>query len=355
MIKARLAYREFEFLRPAATSRGTYLRKKVYYIILYHTDDPTIAGIGECSLFRGLSYDDKKGFENRLQQTIDRINQGEYGLDSTLTDWPSISFALETAWKDIRVNGSKLLFPSGFTEGRDSIGINGLIWMGSREDIIRQIREKLEEGFTCLKLKVGNLNLDDELDILELLRKDYPADELEIRLDANGAFKPRQALELLKILSDFDLHSIEQPIPAGHPEQMASLCEASPVPIALDEELIGKHTTPLRRKTLDVIRPKFLVLKPGLLGGLSSCAEWIRLAGETGTRWWITSSLETNIGLNAIAQWTYTLQNKMAQGLSTGSLYLSNIPSPLYLSGERLYFDPGRNWDLSGLNEAVRP
>jgi o-succinylbenzoate synthase len=352
MIKARIAYRDFQFLRPAITSRGTYLNKKVYYIILYHTDDPSIAGIGECSLFRGLSFDDKKGFEIRLQQTIDRINKGDYGVDASLTDWPSIGFALETAWKDIRVNGSKILFPSGFTEGKDSIGINGLIWMGSREEIIKQIREKLEDGFTCLKLKIGAMSFDDELEILQMLRKDYPAEDLEIRVDANGAFKPRQAPEILKILSDYDLHSIEQPIPPGHTEAMAELCFSSPVPIALDEELIGRHTTPERRKILDTIRPRYIVLKPGLLGGLAACAEWIRLAGEAGTDWWITSALETNIGLNAISQWTYTLQSPMVQGLSTGSLYLSNIPSPLYLYGERLYYDPDRNWDLSGLNGA---
>lgn len=352
MIKARIVYRDFDFLRPATTSRGTFLHKKVYYIILYHTDDPSIAGIGECSLFRGLSFDDNKGFELRLQQTIDRINQGDYGLDASLTDWPSISFGLETAWKDIRVNGSKILFPSGFTEGKDSIGINGLIWMGSREEIIRQIRQKLEEGFSCLKLKVGELMFEDELEILEMLRKEHPPDELEIRVDANGAFKPRQALEMIKVLSDYDLHSIEQPIPAGHPEIMAALCASSPIPIALDEELIGKHNTSVKRKILEIIRPQYLVLKPGLLGGITSCAEWIRLANEMGTRWWITSALETNIGLNVIAQWTFTLKNSIAQGLSTGSLYRTNIPSPLYLFGERLYYDPDRNWDLSALNEA---
>jgi o-succinylbenzoate synthase len=355
MIKARIAYRDFQFLHPATTSRGTFLNKKVYYLILYHTDDPTIAGIGECSLFRGLSFDDRKGFEIRLQQVIDRINLGDYGLDATLVEWPSISFALETAWKDIRVNGSKILFPSGFTNGKDSIGINGLIWMGSREEIIKQIREKLEDGFTCLKLKLGALSFDEELDILQMLRKDYPPEDLEIRVDANGAFKPKAAMEILKILSDYDLHSIEQPIPPGHTEAMASLCLNSPIAIALDEELIGKHTTSEKRKILETIKPQYIVLKPGLLGGMSACAEWIRLAGIAGTDWWITSSLETNIGLNAISQWTYTLQNPMTQGLSTGSLYVSNIPSPLYLYGDRLCYDPDRNWDLSDLSGSYYP
>jgi o-succinylbenzoate synthase len=351
MIKARIAYREFEFLRPATTSRGTFHHKKVYFIVLYHTDDPSIAGIGECSLFPGLSHDDNKGFEARLKQTVDRINEGEYGSDPGLADWPSIGFALETAWKDIRVMGTKIFYPSGFTEGKDAIDINGLIWIGSREDISRQIRQKIEDGFTCLKIKIGALKFDDELEILESLRKEYPADELEIRVDANGAFKPRQALEMIKILSAYKLHSIEQPIPPGHTDTLAALCESSPVPIALDEELIGKHTSLERRKLLEAIRPQYLVLKPGLLGGLAACSEWIRMAGERNIGWWITSTLETNIGLNAIAQWTYTLKSPMTHGLSTGSLYVANIPSPLYLYGERLCYDPERNWDLSGFNE----
>jgi len=351
MIKARIAYQEFQFLRPANTSRGTYLKKGVHFIILYHTDEPSIAGIGECSMFPGLSFDDNKGFVTRLKQTIERINQDDYGADPGLSDWPSINFAIEIAWKDIRVNGSKVLYPSRFTEGKDSIGINGLIWMGSREEILKQIRHKLEDGFSCLKLKVGALHFDDELELLENLRKEYPADDLEIRVDANGAFKPRQAPEMIKRLSDFDIHSIEQPIPRGHTETMAALCANSPIPIALDEELIGRQTLHDRRMIMDLIKPQYIVLKPGLLGGLASCAEWIRLARESETGWWITSSLETNIGLNAIAQWTYTLKNTMAQGLSTGSLFAGNIHSPLYLYGERLYYDPEMKWDLSVFNE----
>jgi len=351
MIKARIAYREFRFQRPATTSRGTYTKKGVNFIVLYHTDEPSIAGIGECSLMPGLSIDDHKGFAIRLQQAVDRINQGDYGADSTLLDWPSINFALETAWKDIRMNGSKILYPSSFTEGKDSIGINGLIWLGTREEMAKQIRHKLEDGFTCLKLKIGSLRFDEELEILESLRKEYPADELEIRVDANGAFRPRQAPEVLKRLSDFKIHSIEQPIPKGHLDTMAALCASSPVPIALDEELIGRHTLHDRRMVLETVKPQYLVLKPGLLGGLTSCNEWIRLARENQTGWWITSSLEANIGLNAIAQWTYTLKSPMVHGLSTGSLFEDNIGAPLYLYGERLYYDPDVKWDLSVFNE----
>lgn len=335
------------FQRPAATSRGTYLTKKVNFIVLYHTDDPSIAGIGECSLFPGLSYDDVKGFKHKLAQVIDRINQGDYFSDSSLTEWPSINFALETAWKDIRANGSKLLYPSGFTEGKDSLWINGLIWMSDKAEMIRQIRQKLNDGFTCLKIKIGALDLREEIEVLKFIREHCNAEELEIRVDANGAFAKSEALEVIKILSDYNLHSIEQPIAAGHPDEMARICELSSIPVALDEELIGKHNMISRIKLLETVKPKYIVLKPGLLGGLASVKDWISLAKERNIGWWITSSLETNIGLNAIAQWTYTLQNQIYHGLSTGSLYNNNIRSPLYLHGERLYYDPERKWDLS--------
>jgi o-succinylbenzoate synthase len=352
MIKAKVLYSDFHFQRPASTSRGTYLSKKVSFIVLYHSDDPSIAGIGECSLFSGLSYDDVRGFRAKLDKTIDRINQGDYYADVSLTDWPSIHFALETAWKDLRVNGTKILYPSGFTEGKDSIWINGLIWMADKADMIRQIRQKLNDGFTCLKLKIGAIDLREELEVLRFIREHCNAEELEIRVDANGAFSPKEALELLKVLSDFNLHSIEQPISAGHLEDLARLCELSPIPIALDEELIGRHTMASRRKLFETFKPHYLVLKPGLLGGLSACNDWIKLASEFNTGWWITSSLETNIGLNAIAQWTYTLQNQIYHGLSTGSLYNNNIRSPLYLHGERLYFEPERKWDLTIFEQA---
>jgi o-succinylbenzoate synthase len=347
MIQAKSVILDFKFQRPAVTSRGTHKSKKVYFIILYHSDDPTLAGVGECSLFPGLSYDDVKGFDQKLLQTIERINKGDLYGDSTLTEWPSINFALETAWNDLRANGSKIFYPSGFTEGKDSIGINGLIWMSDKTEMIHQIRQKLNDGFTCLKLKIGAIDFREEMEVLKFIRENCSAEELEIRVDANGAFTSTEAPEVIKILSEFHLHSIEQPIAPHHVEEMAKLCESSPIPIALDEELIGKHSATARRKILDTIKPQYLVLKPGLLGGLAACKEWISLAKEFQSGWWITSSLETNIALNAIAQWTYTIENHIYHGLSTGSLYQNNIKSPLYLHGERLCFDPERKWDLS--------
>jgi o-succinylbenzoate synthase len=351
MIRAKIVYREFRFQRPATTSRGTYLSKKIHFILLYHTDDPSAAGIGECTLFPGLSFDNVKGFKEKLNHAVDRINQGDYLADPGMSDWPSINFALETAWKDLRTMGSKIHYPSDFTEGKDGIDINGLIWMDTKEEMIRQIRQKLSDGFTCLKMKIGALDLEEEFEVLKFIRSYCGADELEIRLDANGAFRPSQALDIIKMLSDFDLHSIEQPIAPGHPDALARLCELSPVPIALDEELIGKQNPAQKRKVLDNIKPQYLVLKPGLLGGINACKDWIDLAKERNIGWWITSSLETNIALNAIAQWTYTLKRSVYHGLSTGSLFTNNVPSPLYLSGEKLYYDPDVKWNLSCFDE----
>ena len=347
MIKARSIYKEFAFSRPANTSRGTFLKKTVLYILLYQSDDPYTIGIGECSLLPGLSFDDTREFPEKLNQIIHRINQGEHIVESTLTDLPSIAFALETARNDLRVKGSKLLYPSNFTKGKDPIRINGLIWMDNKEEMMCQIGQRLEDGFTCLKLKIGALNFEEELDLLRYLRKQFSSDILEVRVDANGAFKPGEALEYIKYLAEYDLHSIEQPIPAGHIDSMANLCAFSPIPIALDEELIGIHSISAKKKLLETIRPHYLVLKPGLLGGIASCKEWIELAMEYKTDWWITSALESNIGLNAIAQWTYTLNNPIAQGLSTGSLYTDNILSPLSRYGDKLFYDQDRSWDLS--------
>ncbi len=347
MIKAVTRYKEFKFRQAAATSRGTFHSKKVYFLVLYDDKQPFINGVGECSVFPGLSMDDIDGFEKKLNEIVDLINRGWYNLKSPIYLYPSINFAIETAMKDLEQKGSKILYPSAFTEGKDSIRINGLIWMGLADKMQRQIDMKLESGCSCLKLKVGALKMDEEYALLAKLRKRYSVDDLEIRLDANGAFQPEEALEILYRLSDLGIHSVEQPILPSQLEEMAALCETSPIPIALDEELIGKHPRENKWQLLKLINPQYIVLKPGLLGGISSCSEWIELAEEMKIGWWITSSLETNIGLNAIAQWTYTLKNPLAQGLGTGSLFENNIDSPLALTGEKLYYFPRKKWDLS--------
>jgi len=347
MIKAQIIHREFDYRRPATTSRGTYTRKSVYFILLHHDGEPEIKGIGECSLFPGLSFDDVGDFPGKLNQVVEQINRGEYDFEKPLYQFPSIEFALETALADLDKKGRKVLYPSDFTDGKDTIRINGLIWMGNRMDMEKQISEKLEQGFGCLKMKIGAIDFDQELDVLTQIRNTFPPSVLELRVDANGAFSPAEAKEKIKRLSDLSIHSIEQPIRQGQRNEMEKLCEKPAVPVALDEELIGVYSKNKKKELLEKIRPQFIILKPGLLGGTRACEQWIETARKLDIGWWITSALETNIGLNAIAQWTYTLGNKMPHGLSTGALFENNITSPLLLKSENLYYDQSRAWDLS--------
>jgi L-alanine-DL-glutamate epimerase-like enolase superfamily enzyme len=245
--------------------------------------------------------------------------------------------------------GSNILYPSAFTNGSAAIKINGLIWMGTNAEMFQQIEKKLQEGFTCLKLKIGAINFEEEVSLLQYIRDNFSANILELRVDANGAFNVNEASEKLKLLSNFNLHSIEQPVKAGQYNTMASLCSISPLPIALDEELIGINSFNEKRNLLVTISPQYIILKPSLLGGFSACEEWITIANELNIGWWVTSALESNIGLNAIAQWTYTLKNTMPQGLGTGQLYTNNFDSPLTLRGEFLYHLPNINWQYNNL------
>ena len=347
MIKAVIRYKEFRFVIPAVTSRGTLISKPVYFLILYDDSRPFTYGIGECSLFPGLSMDDVPEYKKKLEEIVNLINKGWFNLNVPLYSYPSINFAIETALRDLEQKGSKILYPSAFTEGKYPIHINGLIWMGSIPEMNAQINQKLELGFHCLKLKIGALDFDDEYELISRIRKRYKVEDLEIRLDANGAFRSNEALEYLYRLSDLDIHSIEQPILPSQLDEMAILCETSPIPIALDEELIGKYPLENKQQLLKIVNPRYIVLKPGLLGGINSCLEWIEAANEQEIGWWVTSSLETNIGLNVIAQWTYTLKNPMVQGLGTGTMFVNNIESPLALVGEKLYYFPRKKWNLS--------
>jgi o-succinylbenzoate synthase len=345
MIKAVIRNKEFKFRQPATTSRGVLLKKHVFFVILYDTDNPLHRGIGECSLFPGLSMDDVTNFDKKLSEIVNMINKGWFNFKTPLRDWPSINFAIETAHRDLESGGLRILFPSEFTEGKDTILINGLIWMGTKEVMLRQIDDKINLGFHCIKLKIGALKFDEEYAIIRSIRQKFTSKVLEIKVDANGAFSTKEALEKLKRLAELDLHSIEQPILPSQIDEMAALCFSSPLPVALDEELIGKYPLENKRMLLKMIQPQYIVLKPGILGGIKSCEEWISIANEMNIGWWITSALETNIGLNAIAQWTYTLKNPMPQGLSTGSLFENNINSPLASIGEKLYYFPRKKWD----------
>ncbi len=347
-------YKKFtlNFNRPGTTSRGTLHTRDVYYIYVYEEhSEGNIMGIGEAAPLWGLSVESENGFEEKIKEVCQNINQYDQYLFGDLTHYPSIQFALETALIDLYNGGNRIIFDSKFTQGMVPMPINGLIWMGKVHDMLVQVNEKLELGFNCLKFKVGALDFKEEILLLQHIRESFSAEELEIRLDANGAFKPNDALRKLEQLSVFDIHSLEQPIKAGDWDTMADICRDSPIPVALDEELIGIFDVEVKRELLETILPSYIILKPSLLGGISSSSDWIQIADELGVGWWVTSALESNIGLNAIAQWNFTLNNPMYSGLGTGKLFENNIQSPLYLKGELMYYNPDIKWNLSPIFE----
>ena len=344
MLKATFIKHTLTFKQPSGTSRGILKTKDSWFIIIWEENNPEIKGIGECSIIQGLSPDNLDQYEDKLQFICDNINDKEALLEEII-DFPSIQFGLETALLDLKAEGNKQLFRSHFVRLGQPITINGLIWMGDKSFMLQQVKTKLEAGFKCLKLKIGAINFEEELEILKSIRKEYNADILELRVDANGAFSPENALEKLEILSKFDLHSIEQPIKQGQMAEMAKLCEESPIAIALDEELIGISAMADKRWLLEKIQPHYIILKPSLIGGIKGTNEWIEAAGEISIPWWITSALESNIGLNAIAQYTSTFNNPLPQGLGTGQLYTNNIDCPLTLKGDQLTYDLNKSWD----------
>ncbi len=345
MIKADFLKRDLIFRFPAGTSRGVLLQKPSWFIYLRNKNNPAQRGIGECSVIPGLSPEHTEKTEQKIGQICKSINNGEYDFSKPVKGFPSINFGLETALKDYHALGSKILYPSNFTSGKDGILINGLIWMGDSRTMLNQVQQKLKDGFRCIKLKIGAINFDDELKILKCIRNEYRPEDVEIRVDANGAFRFEKAREVLDRLAELNVHSIEQPIPPSNAEQMAELCKTAPVPIALDEELIKTRTTEEKRNLIETIKPQYLILKPSLLGGFQEAGEWIKIAESNAAGWWVTSALESNIGLNAIAQWTFTLKTTIPQGLGTGGLFKNNIESPLEINAEKLFYNSSKNWD----------
>jgi len=332
------------FKQASGTSRGILKTKDTWFITITSEGK---TGIGECGMFKGLSIDDRPDFEGKLKWACTNINKGLEFLISELTEFPSIQFGLEMAFKSLQSQDKFDLFPSEFTRGNASVSINGLIWMGSEAFMKQQIKDKIAAGFNCIKLKIGAIDFQKEIDLLKSIRKQFTSKDIELRVDANGAFSPNEALEKLKRLSELDLHSIEQPIKQGQIDDMASLCEQTPLPIALDEELIGVFHVTKKTELLQTIRPQYIILKPTLIGGFKGSDEWITSAEENGIGWWITSALESNIGLNAIAQYTYKTKNKMPQGLGTGSLFTNNFESPLYVENGRLQYNKTKNWKIN--------
>lgn len=335
-----------DFKRPSGTSRGVLTQKETWFIIL---EKEGKKGIGECGILRTLSIDDRPDYEEKLKWVCQNIHLGVDELWEKLIEFPSIQFGIEMAFLSLESKNPFELFPSKFTSGQKNMEINGLVWMGEESFMKAQIEEKLAQGFRCIKLKIGAIDFEKELGLLRFIRKHFDEKTIEIRVDANGAFSLNEALGKLNQLSDFKLHSIEQPIAKNHTDSMAELCKVAHLPIALDEELIGVFLIDEKRKLLEKIKPQFIILKPSLVGGFRGTQEWIDVAESLQIDWWITSALESNIGLNAIAQWTFTLQNPMPQGLGTGGLYTNNFDCPLEVTDGQLNYNPSLNWDVSQL------
>lgn len=336
--KIEIIPRLLHFKQPAGTSRGVYTTRKVWYLHFTSSEIPGRVGIGECAPLPDLSCDAIPDYEAVLSNACRRIEMDNGRLNTeVLRNYPSILFGLETAVRHFLV-GNWALWNTRFSRGEAGIPINGLIWMGDYGKMLEQIEAKMKNGFRCIKLKIGAINFEEELALLRHIRSHFSAKEIELRVDANGAFAPADAMEKLKRLAELDLHSIEQPIRAGQWEEMARLTSDSPLPIALDEELIGCNTLEEKKRLLAFIRPQYIILKPSLHGGISGGEEWITEAEKLNIGWWITSALESNIGLNAIAQWCATFYNPLPQGLGTGMLFTDNVAMPLEIKKDCLWF-----------------
>ena len=372
MYKIEISERTLHFKQPAGTSRGVYTTRHSYYLTLTSDEMPGVEGVGECATLPDLSCDAKPEYEMTLRQVCQMVEQmGRIPYDM-IRAYPSITFGLETAFASFFDAAKKFLeivpaegassssemlkqkgvsvpagmenltdlFDSPFGRGEEGITINGLVWMGTYEEMLARLEEKLQAGFHCVKLKIGAIDFFKELDLIKRIRDVYTKEQVELRVDANGGFLPENAMSQLEALAKYDIHSIEQPIKQHQWPKMAQLCRETPLPIALDEELIGVNVRSMKEALLDTIRPQYIILKPSLHGGIYGCNEWIELANQRGIGSWITSALESNIGLNAIAHYAakvYGPAVRMPQGLGTGQLFTDNIPMPLEIRGEKLF------------------
>ena len=339
-MKASFTSRLLHFKQPAGTSRGVYTTHLSYYVTI---EKDGIRGVGECSVLPDLSCDamPQERYEAVLNKACAFVEQAEGIPYEMLRPYPSVLFGLETAFAQLDAGGSTALSDTPFARGEEGITINGLVWMGTFEEMYARLEEKLKAGFHCVKLKIGAINFDKELELVKFIRNHFGREQIELRVDANGGFSPKDAMQKLEALAKYDIHSIEQPIKQHQWKEMARLCRESPLPIALDEELIGVNQIEQKVRLLDKIKPAYIVLKPSLHGGMKGCSEWIKLAEEHGTGSWITSALESNVGLNAIAHFcasVYGPNITMPQGLGTGLLYKDNIDMPLEIKGDKLWY-----------------
>ena len=336
--------RTFHFKEPAGTSRGVYRTRLSRFVHLTCDDLPGVVGVGECAPLPKLSCDDLPDYDEVLRRHCDSVcARGSIDVEA-MRDVPSMLFGLETAWRQLHAGGSMALSDSPFSRGEEGIPINGLVWMGDFDTMARRLEQKLDQGFSCVKIKIGAIDFSDEIALIRRLRDRYGRERIELRVDANGAFSPQEAMGKLEQLALYGIHSIEQPIMAGQWQEMARLCKSSPLPIALDEELIGVNSPDEKQRLLDTIAPCYIILKPSLHGGISGCKEWISLARERGIGSWITSALESNVGLNAIAHLAaevYGPAITMPQGLGTGQLFTDNIDTvPIAIRGDKLWYNP---------------
>jgi o-succinylbenzoate synthase len=354
-LKAEYKKHILNFKFDAGTSRGV-MKTKETFILKISFEEANIIGYGECSLLRGLSSDDVPDYEEHLAYVCNEVSKLDYFEDedffyNTLVDeiigrgFPSIIFGFETAFFDLWNGGKFQVFENGFYNGEFKLPINGLIWMGNKKFMLEQVSSKLDEGFSCIKMKIGAINFEEECEILKTIRSRYDEDRIILRVDANGAFDETNAMDRLNILSRFKLHSIEQPVKPGQYEFIKFLCIESPVPVALDEELIGINNYEDKKSLLEKINPPYIILKPSLLGGYRACDEWIKLAQEMEIGWWITSALESNIGLNGICQYAANFDKKIVHGLGTGKLYHNNFDSPLFIKEGEIGYDPRSHWE----------
>lgn len=356
-LKVKWFKHTLKFKFEAGTSRGVYTEKDTFFLKIFDSENPSVFGLGEAAPLKGLSIDDFPNYQDILKGACDAFN----GLDLEVFEWniniilsqliddrlPSIKFGFETALLDYMNGGKRVIFDNDFVKGQRAIAINGLVWMGSKAFMMEQVEEKIAAGFDTIKMKIGAINFEEELSILASIRERFSAEKIILRVDANGAFSVAETIDKLSQLSDYQIHSIEQPIQQKQADEMMNLCENSPIPIALDEELIGVTDYVQKMQLLKKIKPKYIILKPTLLGGLQHCREWIEIASRLHIGWWLTSALESNIGLNAIAQFTAEYKNTLPQGLGTGALYHNNIESPLVVEEGKLHYNLQKNWDLS--------
>lgn len=346
-MRAAFARYTLDFIQPGGTSRGVLHKKDTYFLKLWDESNPELYGIGECALFKGLSAEDDETYEDKLRELCANVADGR---ETDLSAYSSILFGFETAILDFSNGCRRVCFDGDFFKGKTSIPINGLVWMGSKDEMIARIDEKIAAGFRTIKLKIGAIDFQQEIDMIKCIRSRYSADELTIRVDANGGFSPDNVMARLDELAKYSIHSIEQPIMAGQWEEMAKVCALSPIAVALDEELIGITNPMVMMELLKNIRPHYIILKPSLMGGFSGSTEWLKMAAQFNIGGWITSALESNIGLNALAQWVATLQVRIPQGLGTGALYSNNIVSPLEQRQDYLWSNPEKQWNIPSLD-----